>query len=91
MITNFFDCSRCGACCKSIRFSEETVYLDRGDGTCRYFDDIQNICTIYENRPDICNVRVMYEQRYQQQVSWSEFTQMNKLACEALVKNIEVR
>jgi hypothetical protein len=85
-----FPCNQCGACCKSIRLSEETIYLDRGDGTCRHFDNAQNTCTIYENRPDICNVHVMYEQRYQQQFSWSEFTKLNQLACEALLKNIEI-
>jgi hypothetical protein len=90
-MTQQFECNQCGACCKSIRLSEETIYLDRGDGVCRYFDDNQNTCTIYENRPDICNVRVMYEQRYQHQMNWSEFTKQNKLACDALLKNIQVK
>ena len=77
MITSF-ECNKCGACCKSILLSEETIYLDRGDGVCRYFDENQNSCTVYENRPDICNVHTMYEQRYQNQISWSQFTKLNE-------------
>ena len=79
-----FECNQCGACCKSINLSEETIFLNRGDGVCRYFDDFNNTCTIYDNRPAVCNVRVMYEKRYKNQFSWSEFTRINKLACSAL-------
>lgn len=84
-----FPCNQCGACCKSIRLSEETISLDRGDGVCRHFDDTKNTCTIYENRPDVCNVRTMYEQRYQNQMSWSNFVRINELSCDLLVKNIQ--
>lgn len=90
-INSVFDCNQCGACCQSIRLSEETTFLDRGDGVCKYFDDLNSKCSIYEHRPDICNVRVMYEQRYQQQVSWYDFTHINKLACENLLRNVEVK
>jgi Fe-S-cluster containining protein len=83
-----FPCNSCGACCKSIRLSTQTDWLDRGDGVCRYFDDQQNICSIYENRPEICNVRVMYEKHYQSQFNWSEFVLVNQKACEALLEQI---
>jgi len=83
-----FPCNNCGACCKSIRLSTQTDWLDRGDGVCRYFDDQQNTCTIYENRPEICNVRVMYEKHYQSQFNWSEFVLVNQKACEALLEQI---
>ncbi|MCX7067888.1 MAG: YkgJ family cysteine cluster protein [Methylococcales bacterium] len=84
-----FPCNSCGACCKSIRLSTQTEWLDRGDGVCRYFDDQQNTCTIYENRPEICNVRVMYEKHYQSQFNWSEFVLVNQKACDALLVQIK--
>ena len=51
---------------------------------CRYFDDEKNTCTIYDSRPDVCNIRVMYEQHYQDSIDWSEFITINQQACEAL-------
>lgn len=79
-----FPCNNCGACCKSIRLSKQTDWLDRGDGVCRHFDETQNICTIYENRPEICNVHLMYERHYKTQFDWSEFVLINQKACEIL-------
>jgi uncharacterized protein len=79
-----FECNQCGACCRLINLSEETLFLDRGDGTCRYLDDLKKTCTIYDRRPDICNVRVMYEHRYSKQFSWTHFIQLNKSACNTL-------
>jgi len=35
--------------------------LDRGDGTCKFFDDAANNCTIYEDRPTLCNVEATYD------------------------------
>jgi len=79
-----FPCTGCGACCKAILLSPQTRWLDRGDGICRHFDESQNACTIYETRPEICNVRIMYEKQYQEQFSWSEFVAVNQKSCEAL-------
>jgi Fe-S-cluster containining protein len=80
-----FPCNQCGACCKSIRLSTQTAWLDRGDGVCRNFNDAENTCTIYDNRPEICNVHLMYERHYQHQFTWDEFVQVNQKACDALV------
>jgi hypothetical protein len=87
-MSDIFPCNNCGACCKSIRLSTLTDWLDRGDGVCRHFDDIQNTCTIYENRPEVCNVRVMYEKHYQSQFNWTEFVVVNQKACDALLAQI---
>ena len=85
-----FPCTGCGACCRSIRLSEFTVALDRGDGTCRHLDDNHNTCTIYDSRPTICNIQRTYEQTYKPIVSWSKFVALNQIACgELLRKRIE--
>lgn len=81
-----FPCTGCGACCRSILRSEKTSALDRGDGTCRYLDDKENLCIIYENRPDICNIQNSYEKSYKSLISWSEFVDLNQIACNELLK-----
>lgn len=81
-----FPCTGCGACCKSVRLSELTAALDRGDGVCRNLDDIKNICTIYDTRPDICNIQRTYEQYYKPRISWPRFVVLNQIACEELLK-----
>lgn len=81
-----FPCTGCGACCKSVLLSELTAALDRGDGTCRYFDNVLSTCTIYDDRPDICNIQRTYEQYYKPNIGWSKFVALNLIACEDLLK-----
>ena len=85
-MSNPFPCTGCGACCRSVRLSELTAALDRGDGACRHLDDVQNICTIYDVRPDICNIKRTYEQHYKSSISWSKFVALNQIACDDLLK-----
>lgn len=79
-----FPCDNCGACCKSIRLSELTKWLDRGDGICKHFDEDNSNCSIYENRPEICNVKKMHMKYYQNSFSWAEFIVLNQRACSEL-------
>lgn len=81
-----FPCSNCGACCKSIRLSSLTISLDRGDGICRHFDESGNLCSIYETRPQVCNVQSMYEKHYKNDYAWPVFVEINKQSCEVLAK-----
>jgi Fe-S-cluster containining protein len=90
-MNEIFPCNNCGACCKSIRLSTQTAWLDRGDGVCRHFDDTQNTCTIYENRPEVCNVRMMYDKHYKDGFTWSDFVVVNQKACEELLKQVTSR
>jgi Fe-S-cluster containining protein len=86
-----FPCTGCGACCRSVRLSELTAALDRGDGVCRYLNDAQNTCTIYDTRPDICNIRRLYEQHFKSNISWSKFVDLNLIACEELLKQQQIK
>ena len=51
-------CKECGACCyfidKAKKMGYEFPYKAKKDGSCEKL--IDNRCSIYENRPDICNV-----------------------------------
>ncbi|WP_370663060.1 YkgJ family cysteine cluster protein [Massilia violaceinigra] len=64
----------------------ETAWLDRGDGICRNLDLATARCRIYDRRPDVCNVRAMYEQRYRKQMAWPVFVVLNQVACDELRK-----
>lgn len=79
-----FQCDRCGICCKKVYKSSLYSYLDRGDGTCRYFDDQSKLCTIYEKRPEICNVDRSYDRFFSDKYSLNEYYQMNYYACGTL-------
>lgn len=76
-----FPCTKCGLCCQRVNFSEETKFLDRGDGTCRHYDMVNKSCTIYERRPDICRVDRMYILRYASDYTWEEFSKLNLQVC----------
>jgi Fe-S-cluster containining protein len=56
-----FDCKQCGACCKiagmiGIIRDADGNKMQREDGACIHLDD-NNMCKIYEDRPDICRVK----------------------------------
>ena len=80
-MTSQFPCTKCGACCRNVHRAKETQYLDRGDGTCRYYNDVTHLCNTYDNRPSICNIEQQYHLNYQQQYTWQEFINLNREAC----------
>lgn len=82
-----FPCNACGQCCRNILLSEETAYLDRGDGTCRHFDDKTHLCKIYETRPLVCRVEDYYKQHLSHIYKWDEFVKINIAICESLQKS----
>ncbi|MFD2642382.1 YkgJ family cysteine cluster protein [Pseudomonas japonica] len=79
-----FPCSQCGLCCRNVHLAQVTQYLDRGDGTCRHYNDADRGCLIYETRPDICRVDRQYRQHYARQYSWEAFVQANLEVCHTL-------
>lgn len=74
-----FECSQCGECCKHINLIPQLVDFDNGFGVCVYLKD--NKCTIYEKRPEICRVDVMYEKYYADQFNREEFYRLNEKVC----------
>ncbi len=92
---NTFPCTSCGACCKhidrsidnAIKLSELTGNKDiifpftHSDGVCEKL--IDNKCSIYDNRPLLCNVEKMrevlgYSKKY--------FYKLNLKVCNELIK-----
>lgn len=70
----------------NLKMSELFSDLDRGDGICRYFDVTSKLCSIYENRPDKCNVDKMYEKCYKDKIFIEEYYKLNYEACNRLKK-----
>lgn len=80
-----FPCVKCGLCCQRVSFADETRFLDRGDGTCRYFDATTRGCTIYSERPEVCRVDLYYERHYARIYSWEDFVELNLAVCRQLI------
>ncbi|EGR0489765.1 YkgJ family cysteine cluster protein [Vibrio fluvialis] len=81
-----FPCDACGQCCRNVDLSEETRFLDRGDGTCSNFNTSTNLCDIYDERPLVCRVEEYYNQNLSHMYSWENFIEINLVVC-AQLKN----
>jgi len=82
MNTVNFVCEKCGMCCKTLQHISDLSKFDRGDGVCIYLKD--NLCSIYENRPLLCNVSEMYNNFFKTSMSAEEFIFVNKQACKQI-------
>lgn len=79
-----FSCSQCGKCCQSVGQHPGYADLDRGDGTCRYYDDATRLCSIYSSRPLRCNIDLYYDTFLQGKMTRQEYHRLNQLACKSL-------
>ena len=76
-----FECDCCGLCCMNLQKSEIYADLDRGDGVCRFLDLKTHLCSIYDSRPDKCNIDKMYDLYFKDQMSREEFYELNYKSC----------
>jgi Fe-S-cluster containining protein len=74
-----FPCTKCGLCCRALHLIPALSDYDNGNGVCRYLVD--NLCSIYENRPEICDVEKMYLHYFSGTMSKEEFFEKNHQAC----------
>ena len=72
----------CGQCCRNLHRSELYAQMDRGDGTCIYLVD--NLCSIYNNRPLLCRVDESYEAIFKEYYSLEIYYELNYQACKQL-------
>jgi uncharacterized protein len=61
-----FKCEKCGLCCKKVN--------------CMYLTE-ENLCSIYEKRPLVCNVDKGYEAFFSKVMSKEEFNKLNRKIC----------
>lgn len=79
-----FPCTACGQCCRNVHLSRLTEYLSRGDGICRYLDENSNLCSIYEERPLVCNVENFFKKYLSDKILWTDFVEQNLVICRTL-------
>lgn len=77
-----FKCDKCGECCRHLYKSELYRELDRGDGVCKYL--VQNLCSIYDERPLLCRVDESYDAYFKSDMTKEEYYQLNYKGCKAL-------
>lgn len=56
---------------------------DRGDGNCKYITK-DNKCSIYNERPEICNTDILYEKYFYIYYTPEEWKEANMKACKEL-------
>lgn len=78
-----FKCDCCGLCCRSLKKVPVLRNFDRGDGVCIYLQK-DNLCSIYNHRPEICNVDLMYERYFSKIFSREVYDQLNTKQCATL-------
>jgi hypothetical protein len=79
-----FECDKCGACCRHLMlFGAAYTFLDRGDGICKYLNLNNNLCTIYENRPILCNVKEGYK-KFFNDMPYEEYISRTIQGCKKL-------
>ena len=76
-------CDRCGICCEHIDLIPQLKEFDSGNGRCVHLSE-NNLCEIYLDRPDICNVERMYELFFKGNISEEEYVRKNKMGCSEL-------
>ena len=86
-MAKLFPCDRCGICCETLIHLDEYKDLDDGTGHCRYYDRSSHLCTIYEHRPEKCNVLASYRY-YQDQLSLEEYISLNVRGCQLLKEGL---
>lgn len=82
-LNKVFFCDKCGLCCRSLNNSQLYDDLNDGTGTCIYYDKATKLCSIYENRPEKCNVEKMYKY-FPCDVTWEEYVKFNLECCKNL-------
>ena len=82
-----FKCDGCGECCRHLDRSELYAELDRGDGVCKFLNG--NLCTIYKDRPILCNIDKSYELYFSKVYDKEIYYQINYEACKKLKKEMK--
>lgn len=76
------DCKDCpGLCCRQM--TKICPDYDNGRGVCKYLDE-NGKCSIYEDRPFICNTDKIYEKYFSNKYSIEQWQEINHNACQLL-------
>jgi uncharacterized protein len=102
-----FPCTKCGICCKSIGrlvtearneksnddklLQEVRVFpFEINNNVCSKYEEGIG-CTVYDTRPDICNIDTMYERYYKPTgMTKPEYYSFNAAGCNLLIDEFNV-
>jgi Fe-S-cluster containining protein len=82
-----FPCIKCGLCCRALKNVSAATEYNRGDGVCKYLDG--NLCSVYTERPLLCNVEGMYQAYFKDSMDEDTFFKMNLNACIEIAKRCD--
>ena len=96
-----FECTSCGLCCKEIghiigskapfewmqKATDDFPYKANEDGSCEKL--IDNKCSVYDNRPLLCDVERMAEQK-DCPVTKETWFEMNYIGCKQLQSELDM-
>lgn len=78
-----YPCDCCGLCCEHLSGIPLYEDLDDGTGTCIYFNRQTRLCSIYDHRPQKCNINAAYAW-FAEQMSYETYRELNLAACQKL-------
>lgn len=58
--------------------------MDKGNGVCKFLNDETNFCSIYDQRPLLCNVNESYKVYFEKYMSLEQYHEENHKACKLL-------
>jgi Fe-S-cluster containining protein len=82
-IDEAFKCSRCGICCLHVDLMPGFAHMALTDGRCRHLT-IDNLCAIYEERPDMCRTDFVYEKYFSKTLSTDNYNLLIDELCNQL-------
>jgi Fe-S-cluster containining protein len=77
-----FKCDCCGECCRNLDKSDLYKELNRGDGVCKFL--MENLCSIYDNRPLLCRIDDSYDIYFKDRYTKEEYYKLNYEVCKKL-------
>lgn len=89
-MSNKFICRKCGLCCKNLDRNDIYKSLHNGKGVCKYLNLETNLCSIYENRPILCNIDLSYELYFSDKIILEEYYNLNNEGCRNLWEMNEI-
>ena len=81
-----YPCNQCGICCMNLHKHEIYQFLHNGNGICFHYMQEEKKCSIYENRPIICDIE-RYYQNFIETMNFEEYFNLNVLNCQSLQKS----
>jgi uncharacterized protein len=98
-----FNCTQCGNCCRIVKYVllnkgtfknsgyeqliDEFPYTFKENGECEKL--VNNKCSVYHNRPDLCNIDKTWERAFKNKMTLKEYHNLNYKMCDQSHKFIE--